>query len=294
MTAERWKQIQTEGGWVDLSNRAKWRMVGADRLRYLNGQVTNDIRRATSERAVYACVTDVKGRIFGDLYVRAAADAESLLLDAEAELRESLAARLERYMVADEVECLDETEEWRLVHGFGARGFAMLEKGVTAERYGAAGVDRWLSKDEVWTPAAEGKITADELEVWRVLQGVPKFPQELGGEVFPPEAGLETKAIDYAKGCYIGQEIISRMRTTGKMPRSLVRWAARDADSGIASGNTVYEVAGEQRALGVVTSVVGHPETGLLHGLAYLKQAAVPMHSELLVGAAMITIGIVH
>jgi len=296
MTAERWNQIKTEGGWVDLSARAKWQLTGADRVRYLNGQVTNDVRRATKALAVYACVTDVKGRICGDVYVRVGNDGESLWLDAEAALNESLGARLERYIVADDVELLEVADDWRLIHGFGPNGVQGFSEGVEVERYGSQGRDLWLSPTDEWAGKPELEITPDELEVWRVVQGLPKFPNELGGDVFPPEARLEAKAIDYAKGCYIGQEIISRMRTTGKMPRTLVRWQADEAAAEIAAGDALF-AAGEgqgERSLGQVTSVVRHPETGLLCGMAYLKQAAVPLHSRLLVGAGMINISVVR
>jgi tRNA-modifying protein YgfZ len=296
MTVERWEQIQADGGWVDLSARAKWRLSGGDRVRYLNGQVTNDVRRATPTAAVYACVTDVKGRICGDVYVRVEEGGQALLLDAEEALREELGVRLERYIVADDAELLDVTDECRLIHGFGKRGSLAIEQGVEVERFGCAGRDLWLSPTADWAGPPELQLTLDELEVWRVVHGLPRHPNELNTEVFPPEAGLEAKAIDYAKGCYIGQEIISRMRTTGKMPRTLVRWQADETAGTVAEGDPLYAVdqAAEGRALGQVTSVVRHPQTGRLCGIAYLKQAAAPQHSRLLVGVGMSKITLIN
>jgi tRNA-modifying protein YgfZ len=222
MTQERWEAIQRNGGVVDLSNRAKWLLTGEDRIRYLNGQVTQDVRRGTAEKAVYACVSDVKGRISGDIFVRVTADGEGLLLDAEEGLREALMLRLDRYIVADDVEIQDVTDDWDLVHYFG-EAVQGIEGGSLCERFGVAGRDVWTARGESVT-SGDGFLSAEELEVLRVLNGVPRYPFELNGEVFPPEAGLELRAIDYNKGCYIGQEVISRIRTSRKMPRELVAW----------------------------------------------------------------------
>jgi folate-binding Fe-S cluster repair protein YgfZ len=100
MPPELYQQIITHGAAVNLSSHAKFRLTGADRVRYLNGQVTNDVRRARPDETLHACVTDAKGRIAADIRLHAQSDA--LLLDAEPGLRESLGMRLERYIVADD------------------------------------------------------------------------------------------------------------------------------------------------------------------------------------------------
>ena len=85
----------------DLSGRVKLRMTGADRVRFLNGQITNDLRKVTETNAVEACVLTAKGKIDAHLFVHA--DAESFVLDADPAQRSALQARLERYIIADEV-----------------------------------------------------------------------------------------------------------------------------------------------------------------------------------------------
>ena len=287
MTKERWEAIRQSGGIVDLSGRAKWLITGEDRIRYLNGQVTQDIRRATAEKAVYACVTDVKGRISGDIFVRVAADGKGLLLDAEEGLREVLLLRLDRYIVADDVEIQDVTDDWDLVHYFGdaAEG---IEGGSLCERFGMAGRDVWTARGES-VMSGDGFLSAEELEVLRVLNGVARYPFELNGEVFPPEAGLELRAIDYSKGCYIGQEVISRIRTSRKMPRELVAWRLNGGGE-VGAGAQVVLPGEGGRILGGVTSVVVEPETGLAAGLAYVKLGTVPDDSQLLVGNHLATI----
>ena len=287
MTAERWREMEELGGILCLTDRSKWLLTGADRLRYLNGQVTQDVRRAKPDRAVYACVTDAKGRICGDVMIRVTSDGSGLLLDAEASLREPLTSRLSRYIVADDVELEDVTESWGLWHVFGPIAERVELVGAThAVRMGAAGVDLWVPRGE-GPPNLPGVpvLTVDERETLRILRGIPCHPHELNAETFPVEAALEDRVMDYTKGCYIGQEILSRMRTTRKMPRELVRWSLKDS-SEVAEGAPIrlHAEDGSVRQIGSVTSVARHPESGLTVGLGYVRQGAVTDDSRLLVG----------
>ncbi|HSJ01290.1 MAG: folate-binding protein YgfZ [Verrucomicrobium sp.] len=294
MTQDRFEAISARGGAADLSARAKWTLTGGDRVRYLNGQVTNQVKRATVEESVYACVTNVKGRIEGDIFVHAAGSAESsrLVVDAEAGLRESLGMRLERYIIADDVELLDVTEEWQLWHFFGeavsltsALDLSSTAQSVKSRRFGLPGVDIWWPASEPFpTVATELIVSPEELEAWRILQGVPAWPTELNGEVFPPEAGLQDQGMDYAKGCYIGQEILSRIKTTGKMPQTLVRLEAQEAQAPLEAGAALYSAREDDtlQQIGHVTSVTLSPSTHRPTGLAYVKQAFAAKRSLLL------------
>src|SRR5476651_1576136 len=112
------------GGWADLSDRAKFRLTGADRERFLQGQVSNDVRLARVDATLYACVMTVKGKMSADIFIRA--EPEAFFIDAEAELREALAARLERYIIADDVALDDVTDSQALVHLIGPRAASDL------------------------------------------------------------------------------------------------------------------------------------------------------------------------
>jgi len=275
MTAEFLQQITTHGAAVNLSSRAKFRLTGADRVRYLNGQVTNDVRRVKPDETLYACVTDVKGRIAADVFVHS--HHEELLIDAEPDLREPLAMRLERYIVADDVELTDASENWNLWHVWGDAGtLARFERAPYAEdrphyllhsiRYGSPGLDLWLPgflADPIfdWLPV----LSDTDLETWRILQKIPRWPHELNIETFPPEAGLEGNAMDFAKGCYIGQEVLSRIKTTGKMPREML---AFESDTPLNVGDEIWQ----EKLVGKVTSVAMHPTTGATIGLAMIRQ----------------------
>lgn len=270
MNAELYQQILAHGAAVDLSSRAKLRLTGADRIRYLNGQVTNDVRRVRPDEATYACVTDVKGRISADVLIHAQGD--SLLLDAEAGLRETLAMRLERYIVADDVELADVSEEWQLWHVWEGSDSAqdLPQPALRSVRFGLPGYDLWLPAAAAAPVfAARPVLSAADLETWRILQKVPRWPHELNAETFPPEAGLESRTMDFTKGCYIGQEVLSRIKTTGKMPREMI---AFETELSVNAGDELWT----EKAVGKVTSVAKHPTSGLTVGLAMVRQGAAP------------------
>ena len=298
MTSARFQEIEREGAVVDLSSRAMWRMTGGDRVRYLNGQVTNDVRKATAQEAVYACVTNAKGRIDGDLFIHAG-PGDALVLDAEPGLRESLSARLEKYVVADDVVIEDATGRWRLLHVFGvaAQDLAQASASLSSEknrvvrnsRYGAAGYDLWVDGAEPAPVFPVPELTPGEAEVWRICRGIPRWPQELNPEAFPQEAGLESRAMDFSKGCYIGQEVLSRIKTTGRMPRKLVRFQVQDpafraGASGTAGSSWCLWVrsADGLKEAGAVTSACVHPVLDRVIGLAYVRQGLEQEHSLLL------------
>jgi tRNA-modifying protein YgfZ len=282
MTSERFQMLQQNGGVIDLSDRAKFRLSGGDRVRYLNGQVTNDVRKAKADESVYACVTNLKGRIEGDVFIHTGSDGESLFLDAEPGLREALAMRLERYIIADDVELADVTDEWRLFHFFGATAeIERLSAIKTKGRLGGRGLDVWF-RASVPTPAFDcDVVTADEAETLRICNGIPKWPLELNSEAFPAEAGLQNLAMDYAKGCYIGQEILSRIKTTGKMPRVLVRWLG-GPEKPESTALFVRNEEGNEKEIGVITSSCLHPVLDRWVGLAYVRQGTEVMDSVLL------------
>ena len=278
MTAEQLQQIEEQGGIVDLSSRAKFRLTGTDRIRYLNGQVTNDARQASPDRTLYACVTDAKGKIQADVFIHASPEGDALFVDAEPGLRDALGPRLERYIIADDVELTDVTEEHRMWHVFGPAASAVQPGALRSERLGMEGVDLWSpTPPQVACPV----LTETEFESLRVIRGIPRYPQELNGDTFPPEAGIESRAISYTKGCYIGQEVLSRIRTTGKMPRQLVQWRSKAL---IEAGEHLFAGDSEGKLIGSITSVAWHPSNQCHTGMGFVRQGSVALHSKLPAG----------
>src|SRR5207253_8226684 len=96
------------GAFFDLSPRLKLRITGADAPRFLNGQISNDLRKATASFAIQASVLSAKGKLNANVFI--SADADSFVVDADQEVREELPARIERYIIADDVQMEDVTD----------------------------------------------------------------------------------------------------------------------------------------------------------------------------------------
>lgn len=256
----------------DLSDRAKLRVRGADAARYLQGQLTNDVRRAAKE-VVYACLLTAKGRLVADVYVRAEGD--GFLLDADPCLREILVARLERYIIADDVTVEDVTDGFALLHlpGDSAHNSFFsdgVEVPVRVDRFGETGTDFFLPTGQgvefkaMFRDAGHLEMPPAEAETRRIAAGVPRWGAELDENTLPPEAGLEARAISYDKGCYVGQETISRLKSIGHVNRHLRR--LRASDDLLTVGLRLQD-PGTGRELGRVTSAAGNFALGYVrHG----------------------------
>lgn len=203
-----------KGDLIELNSRAFFRLSGTDAIRFLNGQITQDVKKATQSQAVYTCITNAKGKLEGDAWIRKEND--SILLDCPLSLRETLFQRLDRYIIADDVLLEDVTDDYQLYHYLEAEPNEEISKKNhwSANRYGLPGID-FFSKE---TLKALPEISTEKL---RILAAIPAWGKELDETILPPEAKLENRAISYNKGCYIGQEVISRMKSAGKFRKSL-------------------------------------------------------------------------
>ncbi len=268
--------LQTRGGIADLSARVKIRLTGADRVRYLNGQVTSNVQKLAIGQTQPACVTTAKGRLCAEILITARPD--SLIVDADASLRETLPARFERYIISDDVELADATDDLRLLHllpprrGISATDFGTLTHQPT-RRFGRDGLDFFLTADEAASLQAQHPLLNDSLlETLRLEAGLPRWGCELTEETLPPEAGLDRTHIDYHKGCYIGQEVISRLKSVGHVNRQLTGFLSVD---GIAptAGATIF-VPGEDRPVGLITSTAWSFALERPIALGYLRRGA--------------------
>ena len=277
-TADTYLDARRRGGVADLSERVKLRLTGADRVRYLNGQVTADVRKLGLGRSMPACVTTAKGRLCAEIFITATEDA--LVLDADAALRESLPARLEKYIIADDVTLEDISETMRLVHvtGEGAdEAAALTARG--ANRFGQAGVDLFLPTEtfaETWTRLASTHVVLDEAlrELLRIEAGIPRWGRELTEDTLPPEAGLERTHIDYHKGCYIGQEVISRLKSVGHVNRELTGFLSTQGTPLTPGAQLFAADALEGKPLGTLTSVAWSFSLEKPIALGYLRRGS--------------------
>ena len=214
------------GAFFDLSPRVKLRIAGADALRFLNGQISNDLRKATSDFAIQASVLSAKGKMNANVFI--SAEADSFVLDADPEVREELPARIERYIIADDVQIEDVADRFGILHVTGELTpvLSRPSRVVRANRFGCSGWDIWVERAELERVRQELSATlpfCDEqcAEVFRIERGIPRWGRELTDQIIPTEANLEVTSIDYSKGCYIGQEVISRIKMSGQTNKRL-------------------------------------------------------------------------
>jgi len=250
-------------GIIDLSAHTKLRLSGADRVRYLNGQVSNDVRKITPENALAACVTTAKGKLNALVHIALAPEGDAFLIDAVPILREALAARLERYIIADDCVLDDITDEFALLH---ITGPASLPGGIRNDyRFGGPGCDLLIPAARYATTVerliADGwpLFSPSETEHLRIARAVPAWGAELTEDTLPAEAHLDRYAIDFHKGCYVGQEVISRIKSVGRVNRLLV---ALRGEADLLPGSALTNTDGKE--IGILTSSAGKVGLGFV------------------------------
>lgn len=273
MTPELWQAATSTGALADLTPGVRLRLAGPDAIRYLNGQVTQDVRRLTPALTLPGCVTNHKGKLEAYVHLTAGPPG-SLLISGPANLRDFLPLRLEKYLIADDCALEDLTETTTLLH-FTGPATALLpdlnphEQTTAASRFGPAGTDLWTTPDrlDIWQDKFP-VLTPKDLAVLEVIHCIPAWDHELTPGLLPPEAGLDATAIDYHKGCYIGQEVISRIRSVGRVNRLLAS-LIQTGGPPVESGFTIQSPTGPA---GEITRAAFHPLTGQRHALAFLRR----------------------
>ena len=269
-----------------LASQALWRLSGPDSTRYLNGQVTNDIARLAENQGCYASICSAKGRMEGDLFI--ARHAEAWYLDAAPVLHENLGLRLEKYLIADDAAFEDIGETWSLSHVFGSDAPAAPEGGfvIPRSRYGVPGHDIWNP-----TPAAAivgATVEKDVVEAIRLEHGIPEWDAELTPTTLPPEGGPHMlAAISYTKGCYVGQEVIARLKSVGHVNRTLVFFRSR-SESFPAPATKLHQ---GEREVGSITSAGFSPALKCGVALGYVQRTVAAEGTVLTAGDLELTIG---
>jgi len=209
------------------------RVTGSDAAAFLQGQFTNDIRLAGSERPVYGLWLNQKGKILADSFVlRGAAD--EFWIGSYFSSAETIRRRLDDYIVADDVVVEDVTPGWA--------GVSLIGEGVGAGLAGLPQREGWIfpgrrasRENWEWVFPADGaeaaharlvggrELEAVDMERLRVEAGIPAVPADAGPGDLPGECGLDDAAISSTKGCYLGQEIIARLKSKGTIRRRLFR-----------------------------------------------------------------------
>ena len=204
------------------------RISGEDSTSFLQGQITNDLHKAGGDAGIYGLWLNQKGKVLADGFVRRISDQDYRVVSYFS-LAKVIRERLEAYIIADDVIVEDITGTMAGITCFGAA--------VPALPPGAWSFSGRRSRDVHWEivyPRSEGaamdavvmnagELTPSELERRRIVAGIPAVPTDIGPGELPNEGGLETDAISYTKGCYLGQEVIARLKAMGQVRRRLVR-----------------------------------------------------------------------
>jgi tRNA-modifying protein YgfZ len=251
---------------IDLGFPALLEFRGPDAVRYLNGQLTQDVRRvAGAEVSLPSCVTDAKGRLQFRVWISGTSDG-AIRVEGPPESAEAIEARLTRYLIADDVEVSNLTGNWSLAHFTGPVREA--PDGVLVResaRFGIPGAEWWVpAGNDIAFPEDIPLLEGDELEAFRIARGVPVWGRELSEGILPPEAGLDATDISYQKGCYIGQEVISRIKSVGRVNRKLEKLSF---DSSLPVDGLALPAE-----TGVLTSVSPIPDDARRFALGYVKR----------------------
>lgn len=264
-----------------LTARAKFALTGGDRIRWLNGMVTNNVRDLAAGRGIYAFLLNPQGHILGDLYAYNRGD--SLVIDTDQSQSEKLLATFDHYIIMDDVEITNISDKLTAIGIAGpkvrkvlrAAGFEIGELeprqfvdviwqnvAVTVVRGDNASVESY----ELWLPPDQVTLLRDALlkvgatpvgttalELLRIAAGIPRYGQDIRERDLPQETEQQ-RALHFSKGCYIGQEIVERIRSRGSVHRKFTGFEVQGPLPAVGA-----KIQTDGRDIGEITSVASLP-----------------------------------
>jgi folate-binding protein YgfZ len=308
-------------GVLDLSFRGRLCLTGTQRQEFLHGQVTNNVKALKVGKGCYAALVTAKGRMQSDLNIACLSD--ELLLDFEPGLSQTVAQRLEKYVIVEDVQVVDAAPHYGLLSVQGPKAVEVVTAvglvgggsalpaspydfvTVTDEmlgqiyvmnlpRLGSLGFDLYVPTPALAAVADKligsakglgGRACGwDAFEIARVEAGIPRFGADMDEHTIPAEAGLDARAVSYSKGCYIGQEVIARIRTYGQVAKAL---RGLNLGSGLKAlphrGDKLFK---DGQEVGFITSAVVSPRLKTAIALGYVRKETNQIGAELSLGLA--------
>lgn len=266
-----YRALREGAAWLDLSDRARIVARGRDRARFVHNLTTNNVKAMTPGASCYAFVLTPQGRIVGDLYLLCRPD--DLLLDTEPELGDKIRAHILKYKVADQVELEDVTASTAAI-GVEGPSAGDPPAGLTTAPItvtGQPGYRIYCSIEE--KPAVIARLESDgihaatpeDARLVRIENGKPRYGEDILETSLPQETG-QMHAVSFNKGCYLGQEIVERIRARGRVNRHLTRLELDAAEP--PSPGTTLSIEGKEA---VVTSAIYSPAHRKVIALAYVR-----------------------
>ena len=278
-------------GVSDLGWRGKILVTGGDRLRWLNGMVSNTVQSLSEGQGNYSFLLSVQGRIQGDCYVyRRTAD---VLLDTSIDQVPTLMRHLDHFVIMDDVELADVSRQWSALALAGPRApqilatLGLAPSGLENHRMTAVTIgevpctliqahhvsvpryELWFAPESVlavWETlqaAGANPCGSEAMEALRVLEGTPLYGVDLNDRDLPQETA-QTRALNFSKGCYLGQEIVERIRSRGKVNRQFRQFELH----GARPETLPVDLRSHDQSVGRVTSTASLASAGLAQVLA--------------------------
>jgi folate-binding protein YgfZ len=301
-------------GVFDSGNRAKLTVTGGDRMRWLNGMVTNNVRDLAVGHGVYAFLLNPQGHILGDLY--AYNRSESVMLDIEDSQLKKLLAHFDHYIIMDDVEVSKVSDKIVAIGIAGPKASEVLRAAgleipelemlqfadiswrgtsVTVVRGDDPAVpfyELWIGPEkseslrEVLVQCGAKPVGTSALEWLRIAAGIPRYSQDIHERDLPQETEQQ-RALHFSKGCYIGQEIVERIRSRGNVHRKFTGFEVHGPvpQSGA-------KVQAEDREVGEITSAAMLPAPGGDYSVAlgYARREFAMPGKHLQAGNAQLTV----
>jgi tRNA-modifying protein YgfZ len=296
-----YEALRAYAGWIDLSARGKLRLTGEDRARLLHAMSTNQIKDLPPESGVYAFFLNDKGHIQADAYIYNLG--ESMFLDTEPETGPLLYDHLDRYIIADDVTLEDETSQWVAIGLEGSKseiiagelkipmprlpnGLLPFSNGfVTRTAFtGPVGLRIFLpvadKADFIARLATAGvaPVTAEEARTVRIENGIPRYGEDISDRYLVQETQA-LHGVHFSKGCYLGQEIVERVRSRGQVHRLL---AALRLETSVPPASGTKLLSAGQLA-GEITSAAYSPALGKVVALGYVRGELLQTKAEMTV-----------
>ena len=270
-----YQALRHGAAWMDLSARGRITARGRDRARLLHNITSNEIKKMTPGMSAYAFLLSPQGRIQADLNLLCLAD--HFLIDTRAqELREKVLAHIRRYIIADQVELEDITAATAAIAVEGPEAEGMPHPaGATIAPFSLTGQPGYriyceaARKAEIIAEleAAGAKPASEEdARIVRIENGKPHYGEDIRDTSLIQET-QQLHAVSFSKGCYIGQEIVERVRAQGHVNKKLVRVELAAAEP-VAPGTKLTANGAE---VGEITSSVYSPDAGKVVGLAIVR-----------------------
>jgi len=314
-----WNALRSGCGVYDLGFRAKISLAGRDRTRWLNGMVSNNIRDLALDHGVYAFLLNPQGHILGDVYAYNLG--ESIMLDTDRSQAEKILETFKRYIIMDKVELNDLSEQLAAIGIAGPEARAAMQSlGMQLPELAPLQVFKiqcdcdcgcvqctvvrgdtpyesyeiWLAPQHVkalWDALLKaGAVAAgaETLELQRIVMGIPLYGVDIRERELPAETG-QMRALSFTKGCYIGQEIVERIRSCGNVHRTFTGFLTEWLED---AAPTNLKVVVEGKEVGEITSAVSLRTLGSDRTLAlgYVRREASEPGREVQIGSTKATV----